>query len=212
MSENELCHHGVLGMKWGVRRFQNANGTLTAAGKQKYQQYKSDRKDIRSTTRHVSAGAKNLKIRAKNQDVDMNSYLDAKKNLRKVSGKLYAPWHQKQKRMDIQTATDKVVSAEKVWERTKSELNRAERIYDSDVSELRKKAAKMVKTYGAGSVKDIQTKEKSIGKNYVKNLVKTGVTVANLPIIGNKYTARYIDKKDYADREKRMDDRLDRYY
>lgn len=33
---NELQHHGILGMKWGVRRFQNKDGTLTAAGKERY--------------------------------------------------------------------------------------------------------------------------------------------------------------------------------
>ena len=33
---NELYHHGVLGMKWGVRRYQNSNGTLTAEGRKKY--------------------------------------------------------------------------------------------------------------------------------------------------------------------------------
>jgi competence protein ComGC len=34
--QNELYHHGILGQKWGVRRYQNADGTLTAAGKKKY--------------------------------------------------------------------------------------------------------------------------------------------------------------------------------
>lgn len=33
---NELYHHGILGQKWGVRRFQNADGSRTSAGKQRY--------------------------------------------------------------------------------------------------------------------------------------------------------------------------------
>ena len=31
--QSTLQHHGILGMKWGVRRYQNYDGSLTSAGK-----------------------------------------------------------------------------------------------------------------------------------------------------------------------------------
>ena len=32
----ELRHHGIKGQRWGVRRYQNADGSLTAAGQRRY--------------------------------------------------------------------------------------------------------------------------------------------------------------------------------
>ena len=40
---NYMAHFGVLGMKWGIRRYQNKDGTLTEAGKSRF--YK-DRTDV----------------------------------------------------------------------------------------------------------------------------------------------------------------------
>ena len=44
-NETYLEHHGIKGQKWGVRRYQNSDGTLTAAGKRRrtkevYKEYK----------------------------------------------------------------------------------------------------------------------------------------------------------------------------
>lgn len=36
MDKQELTHHGILGMKWGRRRYQNKDGSLTPAGKKRY--------------------------------------------------------------------------------------------------------------------------------------------------------------------------------
>lgn len=34
--ENYLAHHGIKGQQWGIRRFQNEDGTLTEEGKARY--------------------------------------------------------------------------------------------------------------------------------------------------------------------------------
>lgn len=44
MDTNELRHHGILGMKWGRRRYQNKDGSLTAAGKKRYGDSDGDEK------------------------------------------------------------------------------------------------------------------------------------------------------------------------
>ena len=35
-TDEELSHHGILGQKWGVRRYQNPDGSLTSKGKKRY--------------------------------------------------------------------------------------------------------------------------------------------------------------------------------
>ena len=63
-----MYHHGVKGMKWGVRRYQNADGSLTAAGKKK--QASRDR-DVEISKRKISRYKKE-QAHYKKQLADLN--------------------------------------------------------------------------------------------------------------------------------------------
>ena len=51
-----LMHHGVKGMRWGIRRYQNKDGSLTNAGKKHVSNYKT----ARSLNRKVDQEARKL--------------------------------------------------------------------------------------------------------------------------------------------------------
>lgn len=66
--KNSLCHHGIEGQKWGVRRFQNPDGSLTPEGKARYnknltlaKQHIDDAQYLRSELKRYEQGGKDLK-------------------------------------------------------------------------------------------------------------------------------------------------------
>ena len=52
--EDSLIHYGIKGMKWGVRRFQKKDGTLTSAGKKRYSE------DVQRAQKKYDAAKKEL--------------------------------------------------------------------------------------------------------------------------------------------------------
>lgn len=53
MSDDEFYHWGIQNMKWGVRRFQNEDGSLTPEGRERYRKNKSNGKN-NSTKKDIS--------------------------------------------------------------------------------------------------------------------------------------------------------------
>lgn len=65
INEEYLEHHGILGMKWGVRRYQNKDGTLTAAGKKRAAKLESEYSKLmgekKTSSDHSSSNKKTVK-------------------------------------------------------------------------------------------------------------------------------------------------------
>lgn len=64
-SEDDLEHHGILGQKWGVRRYQNKDGTLTSLGKKRWTESRYRNSDDTLT----ESGEKHLEEKKHNQDL-----------------------------------------------------------------------------------------------------------------------------------------------
>lgn len=173
---NELYHHGIKGQKWGVRRYQNPDGTLTEAGKNRYA--------------YTGRGTRNL-------------YKDAKKQHREnergytTAGKVYKTVLDEQKRahktldkFKSKYGIDENTDTSKMSKKVQAKLDRREAsVKDSDrnaavwekhnekaVSEMKaatKDLNKMLSERGKKPLKDIPTKMLDNGKEIVNGKIFT---------------------------------------
>lgn len=79
-----LSHHGILGMKWGVRRFQNKDGSLTKEGQRKY-----------SKERVLKKGSKVYRVALTKEDptYDNKKYLSTNRKDRNIWKKYFGRYY-----------------------------------------------------------------------------------------------------------------------
>ena len=80
---DELCHYGIRGMRWGIRRYQNSDGSLTTAGRNRYSTGKHHSIFTRKkTTSKVTAKPAEEKPKQKSvsemTDAELNAFLNRK--------------------------------------------------------------------------------------------------------------------------------------
>lgn len=74
-NDDVLMHHGVMGMHWGIRRYQNNDGSLTAAGKARYGTTDGAKKIKKQLTEYDKASA-NAQYDYKRNEIKRQKFVD----------------------------------------------------------------------------------------------------------------------------------------
>lgn len=125
-----LIHHGIKGQKWGIRRYQNPDGTLTEAGKKRYY-------DFSEASRKYSKAAWDYQNPnwAKNKKKAQDNIDRARKRMKEV-----------EENIDVDKYRDSILGSDtsKKYADARKSLDRAHEELSSDEQKRRKAAEKLL--------------------------------------------------------------------
>lgn len=166
-----LAHYGIKGQKWGIRRFQNPDGTLTAEGLKRYGSVKELKKAIKEEYRKDQNDARRLGNLATQSAY---AYKKQNKTVERAEKRLQKnPTDKNKRKLNI----EKVV-AKKLKEIDNQTKTKAENHYKT-----------LVQKYGPKAIKDI--KRTKTGEFNEKNGSGLWNTLSALGAMGMGYTTGF---------------------
>lgn len=145
--QNYLCHYGIKGMKWGIRRYQNEDGSLTSEGIQRY----GSKHGLHKAYKKALKAATKASQRAKETKALLEQH-------RKVSGEYNESLRQKLNKKNL---SKKELQKYYANEKADAIFRGAKSHYEDVASDAIKS---LVKEFGKDSVKDILIDKKKVAK------------------------------------------------
>lgn len=173
MSELYLMHHGIKGQKWGVRRYQNEDGTLTEAGKKRYinsygeENHQKMAKDYQKSLNTSEYRMGKVKSNMPKYENEINNY---KNKLNKLETK----------GLKESSKYDKISNKLNIANTKLSDL-------ESTVNEHKAEIDSFLKTIGLTNIADVNYKD--VKRDYTKQVVVTPAFIyrRGVKVQGKKY-------------------------
>lgn len=181
---NELYHHGIKGQKWGIRRYQNADGSYTDAGRRRY--------DIKEAKANLKSAKKELR-RASSAQVD--GYIAGRDYKRRVDSKNRKVQAAQNKVYDAQAALGRVKGGEKGELRAYTKMMRKTGLSGSGYDNA--SGGKATKLYDHIATKKGKEYAARVESRAKKQLVAT-VAASAAVSIGASIAQAYIESNSYT--------------
>lgn len=188
--DNELYHYGIKKQRWGVRRFQNPDGTLTEAGKKRYRKelesYRADKKKLAEDRRAFERTKKN-KEKVEKLLADKEALEAQKKELRsekkafKSEGTM--KWGSRKKDKATDKATGEDLTAEQIDAKKQKVLDSrsAKNLYENanlfTTEELRTAYNRLTLE---NDIKNLSPETISRGKRALSNAAEYGEKISSI--------------------------------